>query len=111
MVVSILLLLPSIIAISGGNAMPSWPPQPIKKSFPGPWTILVGMQLRMGTTAITIGPAAIPIRGAIRICDVKGIVNGIESAATQAGHGDFAGLAVCGRNIGVVRDECAGVGI
>jgi hypothetical protein len=60
MVLSILPELPSITYSLGGNASPSWSAQPTRKLFPGPCTMLVGMQFGIRKLLMTTGPQEAP---------------------------------------------------
>src|SRR5579863_264149 len=51
---------PSMMYSFGGKVSPSWSAQPTRKLFPGPCTMLVGMQLGMGKVFSTNGPSGLP---------------------------------------------------
>src|SRR5260370_31951784 len=51
---------PSITYSLGGKASPSWSAQPTRKLLPGPWTMLVGMQLGIRKLLMTTGPQEDP---------------------------------------------------
>src|SRR5271166_489855 len=44
----------------GGNALPSWSAQPMRKLFPGPWLTPVGMQFGITMLLTTTGPQETP---------------------------------------------------
>src|SRR5215467_3616280 len=58
-------LRPSVMYSLWEKATPSSSPQPTRKSLPGPWTTLVGMQFLTVKLLMTTGPFGFPSLGSI----------------------------------------------